>query len=74
LNWSAVLSKAYSETPDNAEIFLLVIFSFKCFCLRSNISMVSCASHWNGVCGLGTKQEAEAVTFTDFPLGLLGLA
>lgn len=23
LNWSAVLSKAYSETPDNAEIFLL---------------------------------------------------
>ncbi len=25
LNWSAVLSKAYSETPDNAEIFFWVI-------------------------------------------------
>lgn len=23
LNWSAVYSKAYSETPDNAEIFLI---------------------------------------------------
>ena len=23
LNWSAVLSKAFSETPDNAEIYLL---------------------------------------------------
>ena len=28
-----------------------------------NCSSVSCASHWNGVCGLGTKQDADAVMF-----------
>ena len=41
--------------------------------LSWSMGMVSCGSHWNGVKGLGTKDEADTVTRTDFPFARFGV-
>ena len=38
-------------------IFLVLTESSRSFCLYSIVSIVSCASHWKGVNGFGTKVE-----------------
>ena len=51
------------------------------FCRRSSVvSWSSCAAHWNGVCGLGTKPPIETVQRMSFwpvtsrPLAMTRLA
>ena len=49
------------------------MLSLMCRCFSWSTGMVSCGSHWNGVKGLGTKEDADTVTRTLLPLARSGV-